>query len=250
MSDVIDYFKAKAPNEAGGYIDAQGVFHPLDNIADNPSSHFHFASVPDDAIKLVHSHPNGPFAPSEMDQRQQIAMAVPWQIVAWQGDRTEVFEFGDEAPIPPLIGRGFRHYVTDCYAACRDMYRTKCDVLLPHFPREWEWWRHDKRLLSEGFAEAGFHAIEHRDILPGDAMLMCVRADTPNHSAVYMGDGWIYHHMSGRTESAPDRVACMDYLGRWQPYVTTVLRHEDNRITRTPWQAIRQELQATSARRD
>ena len=242
LTNIIAYCRACAPDEAGGYIGPDGNFYPLRNKALNPSETFRFDHVPEDAIALIHSHPGGPFAPSEMDQMQQAAMDIPWGIVAFTDDRTEIFWFGDTAPMEPLNNRGFRHYVTDCYAGVRDLYRTHCGVVLPNFPRSWDWWSHGQHLFLHGFEKAGFHEVARSDVREGDVLLMSIKSATPNHSAVWIGKSLIYHHMSSRTESEPSNRAVVESDGRWIPFISMVLRHENGGIARTPWALVREKL--------
>ncbi|WP_405051537.1 NlpC/P60 family protein [Silvimonas sp.] len=51
------------------------------------------------------------------------------------------------------------------------------------------------------FAEAGFVRVND-DLQPGDVILMQVRSPhDANHSAVYLGDGFMLHHLYGRLSS-------------------------------------------------
>ncbi len=236
---LIDYCKSKAPNEAGGYISASGAFVPCDNVHHDPENYFYFADIPSDATAIIHSHPGGPFCPTESDQRGQMAWGIPWAIVAFDEYRTEIFWFGDEAEQPPLIGRGFRHYVADCYAAIRHAYKFECGLELGEWPREWQWWRSGDALYELGFPLEGFREIALSDVRAGDAVLMSLRSKTPNHAALWLGDGLIYHHMSGKTESEPGRLSTVEYAGRYQPYIVKALRNDDSRIDRAFGQKIR-----------
>lgn len=239
LTKIVQYCRDMAPYEAGGFIDAFGLFVPLHNYSPTPTEAFYFPDMPPDARAVVHSHPGGPFAPSIGDQVQQRAMDIPWLVVAFDGDRLETFWFGDGAPIAPLVGRGFRHFVTDCYAACRDFYRITADLTLPEYPRRWKWWETDQRLYLDGFAAAGFREVDKAAILPGDAVLMQIHAKTPNHAAIWLGDGLIYHHTSGTKESDPTRLATVENGGRYSHFITAALRNDNDRIIRTAAQNLR-----------
>lgn len=245
LTDIRSHCLAHAPNEAGGYINTDGVFVPLVNLSSRPTEAFRF-DIPDEkAIAVIHSHPGGPFSPSEMDQRQQRASGIPWGIFAFKDDREEFFWFGDEAPIPPLIGRGFRNYVTDCYAAMRDLYRQECYVTLPAFFHDWNWWKTGQQLIEAQYVDAGFKRIPDSQIRPGDVVLISIRSSTPNHTAVWIGDGLIYHHSSSRlTDSDPKSLSRVESAGPWMPHISAVLRHENSAVARAPWPLIRQKLQA------
>lgn len=234
----MEYSRSLAPNEACGYIDRNGEFVGCENISKKPTEYFEIAHVPDDALAIVHSHPGGPFAPSELDMRQQIATALPWCIAAFDGERESVFWFGENAPKPPLIGRGFRHGVSDCYALVRHFYEQIHNIELPEYPRKWEWWLDDSNLFMEGYREAGFHPVTVSEVLPGDVLLFSIRSSAPNHSGIYLGRDLILHHVSSKTEYDPSRLSTIENVSRWFRYLSKVLRHENNHINREVGQKI------------
>jgi len=242
-SKLVSYCKSMSPLEAGGYIDSNGCFVPCPNMHPKPDESFLFNNVPADAVAIVHSHPGGPFCPSEADQLQQQAWGVPWLIVAFDDTRTELFAFGDEAPKLSLLNRGFRHFVSDCYAGARDLYEFECGLVLPQFVRSWEWWNRSDNLFESGFESAGFVQTSGEELLPGDALLMALpRGETINHCAIWVGDGLIYHHTSGKTESDPNRLATVELAGRYFRYTRKVVRHADCRIARTFGEKIRAQV--------
>lgn len=235
---ILDYSLTQSPNEACGYISVLGRFIPCDNISPEPTKYFSMSRIPDNALAIVHSHPGGPFAPSGLDMRQQIASALPWCIAAFDDDRSDVFWFGDEAPMPPLLGRGFRHGVTDCYALVRHMYMSIHNIDLPDFPRKWEWWDDDQTLFVDGYRDAGFSSVPISDVLPADILLFSIRSQTPNHSGIYLGRDLILHHLSGKTEYEPSRLSTVENVSRLVPHLSKVLRHENNHISREIGQKI------------
>lgn len=240
--EILNYCKSLAPNEACGFINQDNEFVPLKNISKEPESAFKVrkGAIPDDAKAFVHSHPGGPFCPSEADMQQQIATDIPWGICCFNDRHEETFWFGDAVPMPPLIGRGFRHGVTDCYSLIRDFYRAIHDIHLPEYPRNWEWWLNDNALYLNGFESAGFHSISIDEILPGDVFLATVghKTQSPNHGGIYLGDGLILHHTAERIPYAPFRLSVVDPAVRWMSYVTKVLRHEDDTIDRAVGQKV------------
>jgi cell wall-associated NlpC family hydrolase len=175
--------------------------------------------------------------------QQQIAMAMPWAICAYDDNYTEVFWFGDEAPVPPLVGRGFRHGVTDCYSLIRDFYRTVHHIMLPEFPRNWEWWKDEATpLYLTGFTVAGFHEVSVNDILPGDVFIATVGGRTiksANHAGVYLGNGLILHHTAGRTGFNPFKLSTVESGASWLDLITKVVRHENNNLDRSIGQKVR-----------
>lgn len=213
------------PMECCGVITPDGYIK-LENIAPEPTEDF---EIDTDEIKdlqvlaVVHSHPDGYACPTASDMRSQISMDVPWCIVTVTKDGPqELFWFGDGVEYP-LVGRGFRHGVTDCYDLIRDWYRIERGVTLPQYPRDWEWWHKDQDLYRQFFENAGF--IEVDEPQEGDVFLAQIRSKVPNHGGVYLGNGLALHHLSARLPCDPSRLSVREPVGRWQPYIRKWLRY-------------------------
>lgn len=219
------------PNEACGVVLASGDYVPLENVAPDPTTSFAlpgqaYAAVLPDVVAIVHSHPDGPDCPSAADMRSQIDTQKPWIIVSCNADGAlEPFAFGDGVAVPRLVGRGFRHGVTDCYALIRDWYKLKRSIDLPEFPRDWEWWTEGGDLYRDGFAEAGFYRIDEQDVQAGDVFLAAIRSDVPNHGGVYLGNGEALHHLTGRLAVDSTRISRREPVGRWSGFLSHWLRH-------------------------
>jgi cell wall-associated NlpC family hydrolase len=150
----------------------------------------------------------------------QLAMGIPWGIVSLASPESarEPFWFGDDLPVPPLIGREFRHGVTDCFALVRDWFRVELGVTIPNYPRQHEWWKADKNMFIDLFRDAGFRRIPRVE-RKGDCVIGMVLGRVPNHSGVYLGGGLILHHLERR-------LSRQEPIGPWMKYVTHCLRHE------------------------
>ena len=232
LSDIQAHAIADYPNEACGLI-VDGDYRAMENIADEPTEHFRMrskdwlsAAQAGDIGAVVHSHPDGPDCPSAEDMRRQIATGVPWGIVSCNGSGALApFWWGMNA-IPPLIGRGFRHGVTDCYALIRDYFRAERGVVLPEFPRDWEWWCEGADLYSEGFPKAGFRRLEDGEAAaPGDVFLAQVRAEVPNHGGVLLDGGLALHHLTARLPVDATRLSRREPVDRWRKFITHWLRY-------------------------
>lgn len=238
---ILEHAKSEQPNESCGYVNRSNEYVRIENISRQPENSFLMADWPDDAIAIVHSHPGGPFYPSEIDMKQQIATSLPWAIACVHDQHEEVLWFGDDVPKAPLIGRGFRHGVTDCYSLIRDFYSLVHALELPEFPREWGWWEEDGATLYEsGFKEAGFHSVNISEILPGDVFFASVgRTKTPNHAGVYLGNGLILHHPGSRNDGYdPSRLSVIEPGARWFNFVTRIVRHENRDLDRSIGQKV------------
>lgn len=240
---LIDY-----PNESAGLvieIDGTDIYLPRNNVAADPAAAFRIApqawvaaSRKGGIRAVVHSHPDGPDCPSGEDMRRQMDSAVPWGIVTTNGQRClEPFWFGDTVQVPDLVGRGFRHGVTDCFSLIRDWYWIERNIRLPAFPRDWEWWADLKDdnnraveghldLYTDGFKPAGFEKINMTEAAHGDVFL----AQTPgspvvNHGGIYLGNGLALHHLAGKQAVDLSRLSVREPIHRWRQYLTHWLRY-------------------------
>lgn len=225
---------ARYPRESCGLVVEEGCgprYLACDNLHEEPLTGFRLD--PQQLLRagaslraIVHSHPDGPDHPTEQDMVGQIASSVPWGIsVARPGHAEPPFWWGGGVPVPPLIGRQFRHGVADCYVLIRDVFR-QCGVELPEVPRSWEWWLAENGaadLYRRGFANAGFAEIPFSSLQPGDVVLMAIKSAQPNHAALVLESGKILHHLAGR-------ISGEDVLYRWRRFVTLCLRFRAERV--------------------
>ena len=176
-------------------------------------------------LAVVHSHPNGPLAPSAEDQGQQIATALPWGIVTTDGvTASEPLWWGDGIPPPPIEGRDFRWGPAgtdgkgDCYALVRDWYRSERGLVLRDYARDGAWQDENPLLYEEGWQAAGFRPVAEEDLQPGDGVLFAIRSQgKANHAGIYLGAGILLHHLE-------NRLAERTTLAFWRPSILTFLR--------------------------
>lgn len=235
-----DHALSAYPAEAIGYVDPAGIYHRLDNVATAPDR-FAIADpaalaalMASDQIRaLCHSHPGGPDCPSQLDMESQREIDVPFVIVATNGQAcADPFAWGDQIDDRrPLIGRPFRHGVDDCYAMIRAWWRQERGVILPDFPRQWEWWAGDdpsidRDLYRRHMIETGAYEISPEEAQPGDVWLAAIRSSVPNHAGVYLGDGLALHHAALTNAYDPSRLSRRDPVARWLPFITHWLRRD------------------------
>lgn len=223
------------PKESCGLI-VDGEYLPRKNIHEDPENAFRMskqayagAAKKGEIQAVIHSHPDGPAYPSSGDMTAQHASAVPWGIIVSSQDAAkEPFWFGDQVPMPPLLGRGFRHGVTDCYSLIRDWYRSEKDIILPIGARDWEWWLNDENLYMENFEGAGFEVVRDlSDIREGDVFFATLgKSKVPNHGGVYIGNGLALHHLTSRYGFDPSRVSKREPIARYMNHISLWLRHE------------------------
>lgn len=234
VADIQEHAIDAFPDEACGLITEAGYVRCV-NASPTPRDDFMIPPeqyLDHDVLAVVHSHPNGPDAPSAQDMRGQIDSAVPWVIVATNGKACRPpFAWGDSLAIPPLIGRQFRHGVSDCYDAVRDCFRLGkeagaqlgCEwphdaVTLPAAPRDADWWNDGGDLYRQNFSGAGFERIDQPE--PGAVFLASIMSKVPNHAGVYLGRGLVFHHLQNRlSRRDPVNALGMKRVSHWLRYV-------------------------------
>lgn len=247
---VEDYARCHAikecPNESVGVI-VQNEYIMCKNIHKKPTNDF---LVSDDELNsigieniqaVIHSHIADKGAnsvprlyPSKLDMQTQIAFNVPFGIICCDDERaSEVQWWGDMCPINPLVGRFFVHGIYDCYSLIRDYYKLEHNIVIPDFPRDWEWWYNaDENMYVKGFAKAGFRQVSKNEIKAGDGFFMPVSAQTvrdniPCHGGIYLGNDTILHHKSGINPYDKGRLSVRENASRHMKFITHVLRHKD-----------------------
>jgi len=239
-AEIKKHLLSAYPNEGCGVIsksDGHSRFIPCDNIADDPKTRFQIKkqvtrNLHDATLAVIHSHADGLPCPSAADMRCQIDSGVPWGLaVTGENSCSDLLWFGDQINIkPPLIGRGFCHGVTDCYALIRDWYVIKRGIRLLDFPRDWEWWKTGQNLYEKNFSKARF-----RKLLPGesprvrDLCLIKIRSKYINHAAILVGKETILHHPSGNLANDSTRLSIREPIGRWLKHIQYWIRFDDKR---------------------
>ena len=228
QAEILAYAKACDPKEMCGLIHVvkgRKRFYACSNIAATPDEHFvmdpaDYAAAEDlgEIVAVVHSHPTTRPVPSAADQISCNNTGIPWVIV---NPKTE--EWGQCEPTAfelPYVGREFAFGVVDCYSLCRDWYKREMGLELDDFPRRDRFWERGENLYLNSYSSQGFRRIPFEDLAYGDAILMQLGSELPNHAAIYLGDQQILHHVQGRLSSRDV------YGGYYVKNTAMVLRHE------------------------
>jgi proteasome lid subunit RPN8/RPN11 len=228
QTEILAYAQACDPKEMCGLIHVvkgRKRFYACANIAETPDEHFvldpaDYAAAEDlgEIVAVVHSHPTSRPVASAADQLSCNATGLPWIIVnpkteEWGGCEPKDFEL-------PYVGREFVFGVVDCYSLCRDWYKREFGLELADFPRRDRFWERGENLYVDGYKSQGFRKVPFEELQYGDAILMQLGADLPNHGAIYLGDQQILHHVQGRLSSRDV------YGGYYVKSTAMVLRHE------------------------
>lgn len=235
---LIQHAQRLWPEEACGLIvlppgEDSLAFVPCENRAANRRSDFvitdpaYDAAQRDGTLRAVfHSHPAGQLEPSYADMQAQIAADVPFVVCTLsdhQGTYMDLWAFGDQMPVAPLLSRPFRSGVTDCYAAYRDFNWLALGIAVPNFPRDPDWW--DSETASNPFEEVFnwryFDIVDDADMQPGDGLLFALRGGIVMHCGAYIGDGLFLHHLHGK-------ISRRDPFVQWRRFHRQTVRFRGN----------------------
>lgn len=222
-NDILTHAKRCTPAESCGYVVKtafETVYLPCGNISAEPGMYFRMspedyirASFLGEVVALVHSHPGDGGQPylSTVDRTLQIQSGLDWWLVC--DERIHKFRC-----VPHLTGRQFEHGVTDCYTLFRDAYHL-AGIDMPDFDREDDWWSQGKSLYLDHLEATGFYRVDPEDAQPGDVLICCFGSPTPNHAAIYCGNGELLHHI-------PEQLSKRErYTDKWQRRTHSIWRH-------------------------
>ena len=192
------------PNECCGLVvhDGQRLrYVPGRNLSTAPADQFRLdprswlaAEKVGNVRAVVHSHPDGGFAPSTADRAALDGGFVPWVVFSWPEGKFSVTYPSSRGA--PYTGRQFIHGSQDCFTLLRDYYRRELGVSLPEVWHGYEWWQEGENLYLDHAATAGFQQVN--SLQTHDVVLMRVAARVPNHVGIYVGDGRILHHLANQ----------------------------------------------------
>jgi proteasome lid subunit RPN8/RPN11 len=210
----------------GLFVIREGIidFVPCKNSAYDPRNSFlihpvDFVACMDtgDVIGVGHSHVTAPARPSPEDIINSENCKLPF--VIYQPETDMVDSYAPTGQPMKLIGRQWHLGVSDCYSLVRDYYKTQGVELNDYVRNDRECLFKDTRFLDL-FEENGFVDVTGEPPKIHDLALIQVLADIPNHSAVFVSENIILHHLQGR-------LSCRDpYGGYWKRHTNKLLRHK------------------------
>ncbi|RYE97098.1 MAG: hypothetical protein EOO77_39705 [Oxalobacteraceae bacterium] len=216
------------PNESCGLIQNDTYFR-CKNVHGNPTQHFRIdprtmaaAHKRGYVQAIIHSHPGGPFFPSESDMQGQLDSKIAWGItISGHDSASKLIMWGGDTIPAPLIGRVFIHGIQDCYSLARDYYKMKLDIDLLDMAREDNWWTSEtanKNFYANYYDRVGFVKVDEPQ--EHDLILMKIIGSVANHVAVYTGGDTLIHHLAGRLSC--EEVGVM----RWSKFIVGYYRHK------------------------
>lgn len=216
LEAILAHARQEIPNESCGLLLSTGgslaEYVPCRNVSNGD----HFEIHPEDWFRaedrghilgIVHSHvEQADLKPSGWDIAKQRASGLPWYIVS--PEYGSWLRFGQSN----FEKRVFAWGVEDCFSLVSDHFGGLTDFL--RWPKFWE----SVDLFRQGMMLAGFHERSLDDPAHDDVMLFSIKGKgTPNHCAVYMGNGTILHHL-------PGRLSRVEPIGAWVRDLVAIIR--------------------------
>lgn len=226
LTPAIVHAKTEFPKEACGLVVQTGTtaeYFPCHNLSSDPENEF--ILDPADYVKarhlgtilcIVHSHSDN-CIPSQFDEHACNQGDVPWLVIdATLGTYSKIIPTGLKKL--PLIGRPFVYGLIDCFTLLKDYYKETLNIDLkdPYRPDDW-WEIPGVNLYLDSAKEWGFYKVKELQI--HDVLLIQLKANVPNHAAIYVGDGKIMHHVSNRLSKFDP------YGGYWLKHTHSIWRH-------------------------
>jgi len=225
------------PQECCGFIiilNGREIYFECVNEADDPTSDFYisgeqFARAEElgEMVAVVHSHPNTTSVPSQCDLTMCEALGLEWHIVSVLLDDVtkepvskDIRSFKPSGYQAPYVGRVFTYGVLDCHTLMYDYFKREYGIELIRPDSKNHWWDNGQDLYMENFEVGGFVDVLDRKLQVGDVIFMQLRSQKTNHVGVYVGNGQMLHHVSGRLSSRDI------YDGYWQEITRRIGRHK------------------------
>lgn len=96
----------------------------------------------------------------------------------------------------PYTGRPFIHTQWDCFTLLRDYYKKELSIEMPPVEYFDDWWKKGEDFYMKLSGTAGFYPVT--SLQKHDIIAMRLNAYVFNHSAIYLGDNKILHHVGGK----------------------------------------------------
>jgi proteasome lid subunit RPN8/RPN11 len=225
------------PKESCGLI-VGNKYYRCKNVAADPTTDFRIdekevvTKLKRGNIKcVIHSHNNWAHC-SAKDQAIQMASGFPFGIINIFNNRVDdVWFWGDEVEPDPMVGRKFRNGSHDCYSLVRDWYRVNRDVLLPTKAHPLTWFRDKKDeegniirpatdMIVDNIKEFGFKEVSANGPFEiGDVLMARDNSKVINHTAIYVGNGYMLHHMWNRLSTKVPLINWIKYVEKVARYV-------------------------------
>lgn len=122
-----------------------------------------------------------------------------------------------------LEGIPFKHGSDDCFGIGRRFFADNFGIQMADYARPDDWWKHGLDLYMDHFYEEGFRLVDIplRQVRIADCFMIAIDSNVVNHTAIYVGNNEILHHLYGHFSSVTR------YGGLFRNNTMAILRHKD-----------------------
>ena len=152
----------------------------------------------DDTVGIIKTDSNSNLTVPDDIRLEMNEHNLPFTIVGKNRDHSKSFLPDRYFENVAYKNRVYIYGLLDCYTLIRDYFRDKHNVWIPaNIDRAFGWWNSGKNLYVDMYKDYGFLETTEK-IKKEDVLLFQFDNGMPSHSAIYIGDGMMMHHMIGR----------------------------------------------------
>lgn len=120
-----------------------------------------------------------------------------------------------------LLGQPYIDGEQDCYGLIRSYYRDVYEIEIKNWARPIDAFRSGMDLLGGRLSDEGFELTQDSldRLHVGDLLLIAIGCKVANHTAVYVGNNYILHHLADKPSSEDT------FSGAWKQRVLSAVRH-------------------------
>lgn len=176
-----------------------------------------------ESISILEIDPNSDLSISTANREEMNENNLALTIVGKDKDHSKSFLPDRYFENVSYENRIYIYGMLDCYTLLRDYYRDTLGVWIPsNIDRSFGWWHNGRNLYVDMYGQYGFKEVTGDKIKIGDALIFKFDRGMPSHSAIYIGNGKMLHHMIGR-------MSCVeDFDGIYKVSLVGVLRYNGN----------------------
>lgn len=172
-----------------------------------------------ESISILEVDPNSDLSLSSSNREEMNENNLALTIVGKDKDHSKSFLPDRYFENVSYENRIYIYGLLDCYTLIRDYFRDNYDVWIPaNIDRSFGWWHNGRNLYVDLYEKYGFRET-FDPIKKDDVLLFKFDNGMPSHSAIYVGNGKMLHHMIGR-------MSCIDdFDGIYKVSLAGVLRY-------------------------
>jgi hypothetical protein len=175
----------------------------------------------DSAVSIIKIDSESDLTLSESDRLEMNEKNLAFTIIGKTKDHSKSYLPDRYLETVNYENRIYLYGLLDCYTLIRDYFRNNYNIWIPaNIDRSFGWWHNGRNLYVDMYEQYGFKETSS-SIKKDDVLIFRFDNGMPSHSAIYLGQGKMLHHMLGR-------FSCVEnFDGTYKMGLVGVLRHGD-----------------------